>query len=172
MMVGNRQCGTLWHVNHGVWLVTSTWKFDDKKVTHVKYRKRTTKNPPTVNHVSVLENAISGRQERVNQEDEDVTNHIPVSNNTNSGRQERIDLETNISATPWGRTQLILSATTGIRSTAVEQVARGKDLTEKDKDAQHKNPRSQRIMNQITLTKNTLQVLSTSAQNIWRNTNQ
>ena len=48
-MVGeNQQCGTLGHVNRGLWLVASTWNFDDKKVTHVKERKRAMANPPTL----------------------------------------------------------------------------------------------------------------------------
>ena len=37
VMVGaNRRCGTVGHVNRGLWLVASTWNFNDKKVTHVK----------------------------------------------------------------------------------------------------------------------------------------
>ena len=36
MVSAHWQCGALGHVNRGLWLVASTWNFNDKKVTHVK----------------------------------------------------------------------------------------------------------------------------------------
>ena len=70
-----------------------------------------------INRISVTENANSDRQERVNQEDNNVINHIPVSGNRNVGRQETVNLVAKTSVTPGGRTHIVSPATTGITST-------------------------------------------------------
>ena len=72
-----------------------------------------------INHISVTENANSGRQERVNQADNGAVNHIPISENTNGRRQERGNVVTETNVNPWGRAQIILPATAGITSTSV-----------------------------------------------------
>ena len=59
---------------------------------------------PTINHVLVLENSNLGRQETVNQDDENIINHIPVSENETLVTQETVNLETNISVTQGRRT--------------------------------------------------------------------
>ena len=69
-----------------------------------------------INHVLVPENA---------------NYHMPFLENINLGRQETVNLETNTNVTPGGRTQIVSPATTGITTTAVEQLAMGHTLDDK-----------------------------------------
>ena len=114
-----------------------------------------------INYVFVSENENSDRQERVNQNDKEVIDHISVLENTHFCRQETVNPETNTNMTTEGRTKALSTSTAGITSTAVEQLARGHIFDDKEDGAQHVRPRSQRIMNQTTLTKSTLKILST-----------
>ena len=78
-----------------------------------------------VNHISVTKNVNLGRQEGVNQADDNIINHIPINENTNGRRQEMVNLVTETNMTPGGRAQIISPAPAGITSIAVGQVARG-----------------------------------------------
>ena len=87
----------------------------------------------TVNHISVTAHVNSDRQERVNQANGDIINHILINKHTNERRQEMDYLATETNVTPEGRTQIILSATIGITSTEVEQIARGHAFDKEDR---------------------------------------
>ena len=63
-----------------------------------------------INHISVTENTNSGRQERINQDDEGVINHISVFGNTHLRRQETVTPKTNITVTPGRRTKKCITS--------------------------------------------------------------